>query len=51
MGNDQTRALLAGYNYLFWWETVGILAFAASWLRKGKAAESVARVVKQVTGG
>ena len=51
MGNDQTRDLLARYNYLFWWETLGILAFAASWLRKGKAAESVARVVKQVAGG
>ena len=50
MGNEQTRALLASYNYLFWWETLGILAFAASWLRKGKAAESVAQVVKQVTG-
>lgn len=50
MGNAQTRALLAGYNYLFWWETLGILAFAASWLRKGKAAESVALVVKRATG-
>ena len=49
-GNDQTRALLAGYHYLFCWETLGILAFAASWLRKGKATESVAQVVKQVTG-
>lgn len=50
MGNDQTRALLAGYNYLFWWETLGILAFAASWLKKGKAQESVARVVEKLAG-
>jgi hypothetical protein len=50
MGNEQTRTLLAGYHYLFWWETLGILAFAASWLRKGKAMDSVAVAVKQVTG-
>ena len=48
MGDPQTRALLASYHYLFWWETLGILAFAASWLRKGKAQESVARVVKKL---
>jgi NADH:ubiquinone oxidoreductase subunit 6 (subunit J) len=24
------------YNYLFWWETLGVLAFATSWLIKGK---------------
>lgn len=50
MGNEQTRALLASFHYLFWWETLAVLAFAASWLRKGKAAESVAAVVKQMTG-
>ena len=34
---------LDAVNYVFWWETVGILAFAASWLVKGKAPQSLAR--------
>lgn len=41
-------------NYLFWCETAAVLAFAASWLHKGKAGESLAQagatVVRLVKG-
>ena len=50
LGSQQTRDRLGEYDYLFWWETLGILAFAASWLRKGKAPQAVAKVIKTVTG-
>ena len=50
MGNAQTRDLLAGYHYLFWWETAGIVAFALSWLRKGKAMDTVVTVMRRVKG-
>ncbi len=46
LGSAETRDQLGRYNYLFWWETVGILAFAASWLRKGKAHDALAKVIK-----
>ena len=49
LGSPQTRDHLGQYNYLFWWETLGILAFAASWLRKGKAHDAVAKVIKTMT--
>lgn len=34
---------LDALNYVFWWETAGVLAFAASWLVKGKAPQTLAR--------
>jgi hypothetical protein len=34
---------LNAVNYIFWSETVGVLAFAASWLVKGRAPETLAR--------
>ena len=49
LASQPTRDRLAQYNYLFWWETIGILAFAASWLRKGKAQDAVAKVIKTIT--
>lgn len=48
LGSTATRTTLGAYNYLFWWETVGILAFAASWLRKGKAHQSAARMIRKL---
>lgn len=35
---------LNAVNYIFWCETVGVLAFAASWLVKGKAPQSLANM-------
>ena len=39
------RQSLAPLHYVFWCETIGILAFAISWLVKGKAHETVANLV------
>lgn len=39
---------LNAVNYIFWCETVGVLAFAASWLIKGKAPQSLARMGNEV---
>ncbi|MGL6209141.1 MAG: hypothetical protein ACRC14_04850 [Paracoccaceae bacterium] len=41
---DATKARLTANNYIFWWETAGIIAFAASWLVKGKAPQTLAKV-------
>jgi hypothetical protein len=32
----ETQDWLDGYGYIFWWETLGVLAFAISWLTKGE---------------
>jgi hypothetical protein len=37
----ETKAALRAHNYVFWWETVGVLAFAISWLAKGKIVAGV----------
>jgi hypothetical protein len=37
------QAWLDAIHYIFWCETAGVLAFAASWLIKGKAPQSLAR--------
>lgn len=38
-------------HYLFWWESVAVLAFAASWLRKGHAHENLARALNRLRSG
>jgi hypothetical protein len=37
----EARAALRARNYVFWWETVGVVAFAISWLAKGKIVAGV----------
>ncbi len=37
------------YNYLFWWETLGVLAFATSWLAKGKTLTGINRIWGRLT--
>jgi len=37
-----TKSTLRAGNYIFWWETVGVVAFATSWLAKGRILEGVA---------
>lgn len=44
VGND-TKDSLARHNYVFWWETVGVIAFAISWLTKGKIRKGVVELV------
>ena len=45
---------LDAFHYIFWCETIGILAFAASWLAKGKAPQTLVRagaeMVRMVRG-
>ncbi|MDH3263063.1 MAG: hypothetical protein OEM24_03605 [Paracoccaceae bacterium] len=37
----EAKAALRARNYVFWWETVGVVAFAVSWLAKGKIVAGV----------
>jgi hypothetical protein len=48
MVGSATRERLAELHYLFWWESLGVFAFAASWLRKGRAPEAVMRGMRAV---
>lgn len=41
----ETQALLGRHNYIFWCETVGVVAFAVSWLTKGKLRRGIAELV------
>lgn len=47
---SQTQMLLGSYNYVFWWETVGVVAFAVSWLTKGKLRHGIATLMGQEAG-
>jgi hypothetical protein len=42
LAGDGTKELLREYNYVFWWESAGVFAFAISWLTKGKIRKGVA---------
>lgn len=48
LGSETTRATLAGHHHLFWCETAGILAFAVSWLRKGKVIEAAKDALQKI---
>jgi hypothetical protein len=39
------KATLGGFHYIFWWETVGVVAFAISWLTKGKLRKGVVELI------
>jgi len=39
------------YNYLFWWETLGVLAFATSWLIKGRTLAEIGKMWGRLTTG
>jgi hypothetical protein len=41
-----SKTWLDSVHYVFWWETVGVIAFAVSWLTKGKLRQGVANMVK-----
>ena len=36
-------------NYLFWWETLGVLAFATSWLIKGRTLSQIGKMWGRLT--
>lgn len=36
-------------NYLFWWEAIGVWAFATSWLAKGRTLTNIAKVWGRLT--
>lgn len=44
------RARMAANHYLFWAESIGVVAFAVSWLAKGRAIESLGRTMARITG-
>jgi len=48
-GSIPFRARLDAINYVFWCETAGVLAFAASWLVKGRALDTLKDVGAKVS--
>ena len=44
------HAKLTEAHCLFWWESLAVLAFGLSWLRKGHAGESLARGINRLRG-
>jgi hypothetical protein len=45
------KAALASVHYVFWWETVGVIAFAISWLTKGKLRQGVVNMISAARSG
>ncbi len=45
LSGDGTKEWLRGYNYVFWAEAVGVVAFAISWLTKGKIVQGVTNMM------
>ena len=45
LAGAETKAALRARNYVFWFETLGVVAFAISWLAKGKIVQGVANLV------
>ncbi|MGC1427319.1 MAG: hypothetical protein WA822_01915 [Albidovulum sp.] len=47
---EAAREALSDRKYLFWCESLGIIAFATSWLTKGRAFSSLAGVARRISG-
>ncbi len=45
-----TKAVLEGYYYVFWFEALGVIAFAVSWLTKGKIIAGIRSLGQRNTG-
>lgn len=45
-----TKSTFRAGNYVFWWETVAVFAFATSWLAKGKILEGVLDLMTRRAG-
>lgn len=43
------EAALNSVNYVFWWETVGVIAFGISWLVKGATLKGVQALIRRIT--
>lgn len=41
VSGSETKAMLRSYNYVFWWEVAGVIAFSIAWLTKGKITKAV----------
>lgn len=50
LAGPAVRATAADRHYLFWVETVAVLAFSTSWLTKGKALTGLAAMARKATG-
>ncbi|MEZ5776727.1 MAG: hypothetical protein R3E44_00045 [Paracoccaceae bacterium] len=49
--DTDTRAVMTANKYLFWCETLGVTAFATSWLVKGKALTGLWRTLSHLAPG
>ncbi|SPH23863.1 hypothetical protein DEA8626_02934 [Defluviimonas aquaemixtae] len=49
--DPETRARLSERNYLFWTESLATVAFATSWLTKGRALTSLTNTMQRLGGG
>ena len=51
LADTATKAGLQDRHYLFWCESIAVLAFATSWLAKGRALGTLVRAMDRMGGG
>ncbi len=51
LAGPEVRADLSANHYLFWCETIAIIAFATSWLTKGRAVRTLLGAMSRMGGG
>lgn len=51
LADPATKAGLQDRHYLFWCESIAVLAFATSWLAKGRALGTLVRTMSRMAGG
>ncbi len=51
LADAATKAVLQDNHYLFWCESIAVLAFATSWLAKGRALGTLVRTMSRMAGG
>lgn len=51
IGGAALHASLSRFHYIFWLETLCVLAFATAWLAKGRALTTIGKAVRRVRGG
>lgn len=51
LADPETKARLQESRYLFWCESIAVLAFATSWLAKGRALGTLVRAMDRMGGG
>ena len=46
VAGSETRTFLQRYNYVYWWESVGVFCFAVSWLAKGQVLRGIKTLLR-----